>query len=604
MENFMEEQLDERSYERWNSSLQKVEIGLYLVIVFLEVTMFFYLRSHDLIDQTIPVYLRRYLFKPIIINTLIMVVGAVIIRLSPKTSVKKNTHLIMITLMFGNAAMIHSVFIVTLLAFCIPIFLTVVFQDKKILNIITAMSMAFVIYVAVRDFITQTGDGDDTYFIPSVVIIMILLITCSVIASTAIDVLVRQHTALAMATQKAKEAQKQADESNRSKSVFVSNMSHEIRTPINAVLGLDEMIIRESSEPVVRDYAMDIRSSGKALLGIVNDVLDFSKIESGRVELVPVIYDVSSVVNDLVNMISNRASEKGLDFEVDISSQIPHLLYGDEIRIKQIIMNLLTNAVKYTEHGKVRLCMKSEKSDDTAVKLTVTVSDTGIGIKKEDLDKLFVPFERIDEKKNRNIEGTGLGMSITKSLLALMDSELQVESVYKSGSVFSFTIVQQVKDWEPIGDYREAYRRVKEKEAQYEVTFTAPDARIMVVDDTPINLKVIQNLLKRTHVQIDVAHSGKECLSLASEKKYHLLLIDHMMPDMDGIETLRHLKNDEASMNKDSVIVAISANAIAGSREFYIGEGFDEYITKPIDPSKLEAMLVKLLPKEIVKLSQ
>lgn len=291
MENFMEEQLDERSYERWNSSLQKVEIGLYLVIVFLEVTMFFYLRSHDLIDQTIPVYLRRYLFKPIIINTLIMVVGAVIIRLSPKTSVKKNTHLIMITLMFGNAAMIHSVFIVTLLAFCIPIFLTVVFQDKKILNIITAMSMAFVIYVAVRDFITQTGDGDDTYFIPSVVIIMILLITCSVIASTAIDVLVRQHTALAMATQKAKEAQKQADESNRSKSVFVSNMSHEIRTPINAVLGLDEMIIRESSEPVVRDYAMDIRSSGKALLGIVNDVLDFSKIESGRVELVPVIYD-------------------------------------------------------------------------------------------------------------------------------------------------------------------------------------------------------------------------------------------------------------------------------------------------------------------------
>lgn len=599
----MEERRDETSYGRWSGSFRNIGVGLYIAVVLLEVGMFFVLKSQNMIEQTIPVYLVRYMFKPIFISTLIMTIGSQIIRRTSNVAVKKNTHLIMITLMFGNVAMVHSVFIVTLIIFCIPVFLTVVFQDKKLLNIITVISEAFVVYIAVRDYTTQTGAGNDAYHIPTVIIAMVLIIACNRIATTVINVLSQQHEALIKATQEAKEAQRQADESNRSKSEFLSNMSHEIRTPINAVLGLDEMIIRESSDPVVRDYAIDIRSSGKALLGLVNDVLDFSKIESGKLDLVPVVYDVSSMVNDLVNMIANRAEEKGLEFEVEVASKIPHLLYGDEIRIKQIIMNLLTNAVKYTEHGEVKLCMDAERCEDNHIKLKVMVRDTGKGIKKEDLEKLFAPFERIDEKKNRNIEGTGLGMSITKNLLALMNSELKVESVYKVGSDFSFEIVQKVEDWEPVGDYKEAYRKIKEREAQYKEQFTAPDARIMVVDDTPINLKVVQNLLKKTLVQIDVTHSGKECIKMALKNRYDVIFIDHMMPEMDGVEVLNHLRNDENSINKDSVMVALSANAIAGSREFYLESGFDEYLTKPIDPSKLESMLIKWLPDELVKLS-
>lgn len=280
----------------------------------------------------------------------------------------------------------------------------------------------------------------------------------------SIDVLNDRTKELIKATMEAQEARKLADASNHSKTVFLSSMSHEIRTPINAVLGLDEMIIRESSEDVIKDYAMDVRSSGKALLALVNDVLDFSKIESGKLDLMIVTYDVSSMINDLVNMIANRASEKNLKFKVEVSKEIPHLLAGDEVRIKQIVINLLTNAVKYTDRGEVKLCVDYEKLNETQIKLKFLVRDTGKGIKKEDQDKLFVPFERLEKERNRNIEGTGLGMTIIESLLSLMDSKLEVESVYGLGSDFSFGIVQHVEDWTPVGDYEENYRQVKERE--------------------------------------------------------------------------------------------------------------------------------------------
>lgn len=591
-------------YDKWIKSLRLISIGLYIAVILLEGGMYFVLRSQNLIYQSTADYLWSYFLKPVLISTAIVAVGATIIQITKKEVVKKYTQLIMITLMFGNVAYIHSVFLVAMVVFCIPIFLTVVFQDKKLLNVITILSELIVLRIAVHGFVTGHGAGRNEYFLPSVIIAMVLLFACRCIAGVSITVLNDRNAALQQATLEAQEAREQAELANQGKTIFLSNMSHEIRTPINAVLGLDEMIIRESEEETIRDYAMDIKSSGKSLLALVNDVLDFSKIESGKLELVNTEYDVSSVINDLVNMISARAIGKGLSFMVDVKPEVPHLLFGDEVRIKQIILNLLTNAVKYTDKGTVTLTIDYSKVDNEKIKLLVSVKDTGKGIKEADMEKLFVPFERIEEKRNRNIEGTGLGMSITKQLLALMDSKLQVDSVYGKGSNFTFEIIQGVRDWKAIGNYQEAYRRQKSLAIKYKEQFRAPKARILVVDDTVINLKVFSGLLKKTEVMIDEAHSGEECLNFVSENDYHIIFIDHMMPDMDGIETLRRIKEMDSSKNSVVPTIALTANATSGSREFYLKSGFTEYLTKPIEPLKLEQMLIRFLPEELVELTE
>lgn len=596
--------MQDNYYDKWIKSLRLISIGLYIAVILLEGGMYFVLRSQNLIYQSTADYLWSYFLKPVLISTAIVAVGATIIQITKKEVVKKYTQLIMITLMFGNVAYIHSVFLVAMVVFCIPIFLTVVFQDKKLLNVITILSELIVLRIAVHGFVTGHGAGRNEYFLPSVIIAMVLLFACRCIAGVSITVLNDRNAALQQATLEAQEAREQAELANQGKTIFLSNMSHEIRTPINAVLGLDEMIIRESEEETIRDYAMDIKSSGKSLLALVNDVLDFSKIESGKLELVNTEYDVSSVINDLVNMISARAIGKGLSFMVDVKPEVPHLLFGDEVRIKQIILNLLTNAVKYTDKGTVTLTIDYSKVDNEKIKLLVSVKDTGKGIKEADMEKLFVPFERIEEKRNRNIEGTGLGMSITKQLLALMDSELQVDSVYGKGSNFTFEIIQGVRDWKAIGNYQEAYRRQKSLAIKYKEQFRAPKARILVVDDTVINLKVFSGLLKKTEVMIDEAHSGEECLNFVSENDYHIIFIDHMMPDMDGIETLRRIKEMDSSKNSVVPTIALTANATSGSREFYLKSGFTEYLTKPIEPLKLEQMLIRFLPEELVELTE
>lgn len=473
---------------------------------------------------------------------------------------------------------------------------------KKLLDFITVLSEVFVVFAAVYSSVVGEGACNQKYFLPSIIIVMILLFACRCVALQSISLLVSQANALRGAMREAVEARELADRSNQSKTVFLSRMSHDIRTPINAVLGLDEMIIRESNEESIRDYAMDIQSSGKSLLGLVNDVLDFSKIESGKLELVEVQYDLSSVVNDLVNMTSTRAYEKGLSFVVEVQPEIPHLLYGDEIRIKQVVMNLLSNAVKYTDRGEVKMCMSYRKIDEESIGLTIMVRDTGKGIKKEELDKLFTPFQRLDEGNNRNVEGTGLGMSIVKQLLALMDSELTVESVYELGSDFSFEIVQKVKSWKPVGNYADNYKRYKNKKIQYHEKFTAPDAKVLVVDDTPVNVKVFKGLLKQTLIQIDSAYSGIEGLRYARDNKYDMIFVDHMMPGMDGVEMIKQLK-EEASQNQDVPIIALTANAISGCRDFYLQNGFSEYLSKPIEPSKLEGLLIDFLPDEKIALS-
>lgn len=387
---------------------------------------------------------------------------------------------------------------------------------------------------------------------------------------------------------------KEAIQASQQKSNFLANMSHEIRTPINTVLGLDTMIIRESKEANIVKYAKGIQNSGKTLLSLINDILDFSKIESGKMELVYEEYQLASVINDIVNMMRPKAEEKNLDFILDIDESIPSMLYGDEVRIKQIIINLLTNAVKYTHEGSVILKVGAACKEKT-VDLTVAVKDTGIGIKPEDIKKLSEKFVRIEESRNKNIEGTGLGMNIVINLLQLMDSKIEVDSVYGKGSDFHFTISQEIKDHRPIGKLDDVLTNIEDDD-NHVVSFCIPDSRLLVVDDNAMNRNVFVNLLKDMHCPIDEAESGKQCLELVEKEKYDIIFMDHMMPEMDGVETFRCMKEMGEYLNADTPVIILTANAISGAKEEYLAEGFNGYLSKPIDVEKLEEMIGEMIP--------
>lgn len=391
-----------------------------------------------------------------------------------------------------------------------------------------------------------------------------------------------------------------ADAASRAKGEFLSRMSHEIRTPINAVLGLDEMILRESREENILDYARDIKSSGRSLLSIINDILDFSKIEAGKMDIIPAPYDLRQTITDIANMTEGRATAKGLSFLVDVDVSMPHLLTGDEPRIKQCAVNILTNAIKYTEQGFAKLAVSCERHDESHIGLRFRITDSGIGIKPEDLERLYRPFERIEESRNRNIEGTGLGMNIVNGLLMKMGTQLEVRSEYGKGSDFSFVVLQEVRDWEPIGSREEAVSALRAQTERYRERFQAPDARILVVDDTPMNLTVIRGLLKRTRIQLDTAGDAVAGLMLAQDTPYQLIFIDHLMPGMDGLAMLSRLRQDASSVNRDTPCVILTANAISGAREQYLAAGFSDYMSKPVDPAGLEALLCRLLPEELL----
>lgn len=418
------------------------------------------------------------------------------------------------------------------------------------------------------------------------------------VSETRIPITQRMTIFLEAMTGELVDAIKEAERANRAKTDFLSNISHEIRTPVNAVLGLDEMILRESRDDNITRYATDIQNAGRNLLSLINDILDSSRIESGKLEIIPVEYELSSVLNDLVNMTSIRASDKDLELVVDVAQNIPHVLKGDDTRIRQCALNILTNAVKYTQKGSITMKVFSEKTDNNHIGLTFTISDTGIGIKEEDMEKLFGRFERIEEDRNRTIEGTGLGMSIVQKLLAMMDSKLYVDSIYGEGSTFSFTVIQEVINNEPIGDFTAMYERSMETE--YHESFRAPDARILVVDDTRMNLTVVRGLLKKTEIGIDTAESGGEALVMLGNQAYDIVFLDQRMPEMDGIETFKRMKHLFNSKNRETPVIMLTANAVSGAREMFLAEGFDDYLSKPIEGSKLEEMIVKYLPEEKV----
>ena len=391
-----------------------------------------------------------------------------------------------------------------------------------------------------------------------------------------------------------------ADSANKAKSDFLANMSHEIRTPINAVLGMNEMILHESHEDQILEYSSNIQNAGRTLLSLVNTILDFSKIEDGKMEILPANYDVASVINNLVNSVLERAKAKDLAFIADIDENLPATLWGDDVRISQVIMNLLTNAVKYTEKGSVTFTVREESRTDDSIDLFVSVKDTGIGIRQEDLGKLFESFERIEETRNRSIEGTGLGMAIVNRLLPMMGSSLKVDSVYGEGSEFSFTLRQKIVDSRPIGNYAE-HLRESALHQEHPTSLQAVGARVLVVDDNEMNLKVAANLMKLDGIIPDLADSGAAAIEMIQANDYDIVFLDHMMPKMDGIETLQTLRQ-QGLPREGTVVIALTANAIVGAKETYLSAGFDDYLSKPIELPRMEDLLIRYLPKEKVRL--
>jgi len=438
------------------------------------------------------------------------------------------------------------------------------------------------------------------------------VVMCAVAQYEIVKARIRQDDAL-----------EQARRANEAKTDFLANTSHEIRTPINAVLGMNEMILRESSraesletaDPEVyretfrkiKSYSGNVDSAGSNLLAIINDILDFTKIEEGKMDIVPIEYQLSSVLNDVSNMIYFKAGEKKLKFNTDVDENLPDNLYGDVVRVRQVMTNILNNAVKYTDEGSVSLKISGTRQDFTengkpVINLVIEVSDTGIGISKENIGKLFGKFERLDLVRNSTKEGTGLGLAITKMLLDMMHGHVEVESEYGRGSTFTVVIPQGIVSDEPVGNFKEKFEKSLDEKQNYHESFRAPSARVLVVDDTRMNLIVATEFLKDTKMLVDTAGSGRDAVKLTLSNRYDVILMDQRMPEMDGEETLHEIRSFPGSPNRETPVICLTADAVVGARERYLSKGFDDYLTKPIDSTSLENMLRKYISAEKIEI--
>ena len=389
------------------------------------------------------------------------------------------------------------------------------------------------------------------------------------------------------------EKAEEAERANESKMLFLANMSHEIRTPMNAISGMAELSLNEDLSPQTRENLENIRNSSKVLLAVVNDILDYSKMESGMMEIVPVTYSLSRLIKETVNMMQIRLSDKNVELKYTILKELPDVLVGDEIRFRQVLFNILSNAIKFTDNGYILLDVSGETVKEDTVKLIVSVTDSGIGIRKEDLQKLFTSFQQLDSHKSHVREGTGLGLAICRELVSLMGGEITVESTYGVGSKFTFTIIQR------ISTKKDSAVVSKTGSSDGEEKLKVNNAKVLIVDDNAVNLKVAQGLLKTFNLTVDTCKSGRECLELMKQNRdYDLVFLDHMMPELDGIETLNLIRADSDEYMKKVPVVALTANVMNGVRDMFISEGFNDYVPKPIDMVWVNSILRKYIPIE------
>lgn len=585
-------------YEKWRRRLFIMNCVIATGVFLLEIGVNIILFVQGKVNPDIVYHLMRYLVVPSGLVFLAVLFDGIMMRCFPNKDWLLN-YIMVLTVVFmcTVVAVTHYVFPITMTAFVIPVLMSVVFGN----NHMTAATAASCSVCVILTGIWRNIDGTDTdrYYVVQEVVISLGIIFVSLIVAEIVNSLItEQNHRLLDALRKEKRSQQEAEAANMAKSSFLANMSHEIRTPINAILGMNEMILREEKDPAIRGYAGNIQASGNSLLSIVSDVLDISKIESGKLEIIPVDYEVNSLISDCCNMAAGRAKAKELELLVECADNVPMKLCGDETHIRQIIMNLLTNAVKYTEKGTVKLIVSGRFTDGGFV-LKVDVSDTGIGIAEENLPQLFTQFQRFDLQRNRNIEGTGLGLSIVKRLCDLMSGTITARSVLGSGSTFTVELPQKVVDSTPCGGVNLNYSAGAEHE--YHHSFEAPEAKILAVDDLPVNLLVIANLLKETRIKIDTAGSGRECLDKCSQQKYDLILMDHMMPEMDGVQTFEKLHGDKSLPNFETPVIMLTANALAGMREQYMDVGFADYVSKPVRGAKLKEAIRRNLPESLIK---
>lgn len=585
-------------YEKWRRRLFIMNCVIATGVFLLEIGVNIILFVQGKVNPDIVYHLMRYLVVPSGLVFLAVLFDGIMMRCFPNKDWLLN-YIMVLTVVFmcTVVAVTHYVFPITMTAFVIPVLMSVVFGNNRM----TAVTAASCSVCVILTGIWRNIDGTDTdrYYVVQEVVISLGIIFMSLIVAEIVNSLItEQNHRLLDALRKEKRSQQEAEAANMAKSSFLANMSHEIRTPINAILGMNEMILREEKDPAIRGYAGNIQASGNSLLSIVSDVLDISKIESGKLEIIPVDYEVNSLISDCCNMAAGRAKAKELELLVECADNVPMKLCGDETHIRQIIMNLLTNAVKYTEKGTVKLIVSGRFTDGGFV-LKVDVSDTGIGIAEENLPQLFTQFQRFDLQRNRNIEGTGLGLSIVKRLCDLMSGSITARSVLGSGSTFTVELPQKVVDSTPCGGVNLNYSAGAEHE--YHHSFEAPEAKILAVDDLPVNLLVIANLLKETRIKIDTAGSGRECLDKCSQQKYDLILMDHMMPEMDGVLTFEKLHGDKSSPNFETPVIMLTVNALAGMREQYMDVGFADYVSKPVRGAKLEEAIRRNLPESLIK---
>lgn len=587
------------NYDKWSRIYHLADAYLVFCTLLVNVGMFIYKwKTDQLLFSTIHSILIRVLL-PFVLGSALVCIGYVV-RKKNKNRLMGLCYIpILINVILCLLLNLSNPEIpVVLCFFSVPSLMTVIFWNRKMLSEITLVCSGGIVVSALCDYFVCWRDENAFFLWISAAIALLAQVYVTDILRICLELNNNQRNTLVKVANEASEAEEREKSANESKSAFLASMSHEIRTPINAVLGMDEMILRESESPMIRSYAEGIMSSGNNLLYLINDILDISKIESGKFEIVDSAYDVSSMIHDCHSMVAERMKKKNLEFILQCDETMPRRLKGDEYRVRQVVTNILTNAAKYTEQGSVTLSIGGKKVKNLYV-LTIAVKDTGIGIKEEDLDRLFGQFTRFDTERNRNVEGSGLGLSITKQLTKLMGGDITVESVYGKGSTFTIEIPQTVIDDSPLGTIRLGYQESATSSTyRYAKTFEAPEAKILVVDDVTINLRVFAGLLKETHMQVETADSGARALEMIGQKAYDIIFLDHMMPGMDGIEVFKKMKEDHSHPNQTTPVIMLTANAVSGAMDEYIKAGFTHYLSKPVKSDHLESVIRRYLPAD------